>query len=209
MNASTIFWNWFKENEELFTSIESPDGEIGGELKARLETVHEDLTFEIGGWSENQKGELIISAGGLKGAFPAVQELVKVAPDLRHWTVIPFIPPTPVEHLREAGFRLECNGVVVQVKICDDFFFRWKKDGEKIGVELHIRGYEENDAWGSVSFVVLDHLLGEYDVVTQLGWIDRVVLEEQNRNDLLPILELKKIVEQNKAASGIDRCFDP
>ncbi len=201
------FWNWFKENERFFTSIKSADDEIANELKKRLELLHENLTFEIGGWSENQKGDFIISAGGMKDAFPAVQKLVKSAPELQYWTVIPFVPPTPEEHLCSGTVHMEYDGVTVEVSIGDDFFFRWEQDGKKIGVELHIRNYEKHNAWDSVTFVVLDHLLGEYDVVTQLGWIELVALEEKNRDRVLPILELKKIVEKNKSASNFDACF--
>src|SRR5438128_2325080 len=87
------FWNWFVRQEELFTF--DPDNETEREklfdrLAIELQKIHPNLTFEFG--PNEPRREFIISADGIKRAFPAVASLVEAAPPLDRWQVIAFRP---------------------------------------------------------------------------------------------------------------------
>jgi hypothetical protein len=76
--AQQAFWEWFRANEQtMFELGDAQDGRFD-EPADRLRMVDEDLTFELGPKREDKR-ELIVSAGGIKRAFPAVLELVAVA----------------------------------------------------------------------------------------------------------------------------------
>ena len=83
MTPPAQFWNWFIHREpELFNfnaTHESEREAIFSEIASQLHKVDPDLTFEIGP-NGQRKREFIISAGGIKRAFPAVVSLVGAAP---------------------------------------------------------------------------------------------------------------------------------
>ena len=79
-----------------------------------------------------------------------------------------------------------------------DVFFRYGKDNGKIGIELNIRGYQDNNDWGTAAFILLDTILGEYDTEMNLSWIERKELNESESIKLLPITDLPKIMTDYK-----------
>jgi hypothetical protein len=67
------------------SSIADFDEEIFDNLATRLQRVDPRLTFELG--SKSSQRDFIISAGGIKSSFPAVQSLANSAPQLPRWNV--------------------------------------------------------------------------------------------------------------------------
>jgi len=47
-------------------------------------------------------------------------------------------------------------------------------------------------------FVLLDSLVGEYDAVTEIDWLEWVELDEQEEEELFPFVELRKLVDERK-----------
>ena len=76
------FWKWFASNEARLFSFERDQEAIFDELGAEMHRVNSDLTFEFGP-VQNGKREFVISAGGIKSAFPAVKALYRSAPELK------------------------------------------------------------------------------------------------------------------------------
>jgi hypothetical protein len=79
------------------------EGAVAGwRVAAELHKIDPRLTFELGVSIEPH--ELIISAGGLRDAFPTVKRLVSAAPPIAGWRFIAFsssMPPvsaTPTTH---------------------------------------------------------------------------------------------------------------
>src|SRR5688500_16970121 len=85
------FWDWFAANSHRFVNVERDQEVLFGELRRQLSRIHPSLTFEFGP-QRDQRRELVISADGIKDAFPAVQRLVAAAPDLSDWRIIAFRP---------------------------------------------------------------------------------------------------------------------
>jgi hypothetical protein len=130
------------------------------ELKLRLNKINEDLTFEFGPISENKQREFIISDDGIKKSFPDVIKLVKEAPKLSNFKIIAFRQP----HINFT--QINFKDIQIDFK---DVFFRYGKDNGKIGIELNIRGYQDNNDWGTAAFILLDMILGEYDTEMNLS----------------------------------------
>ena len=70
------FWNWFRESEDAVFHIERDQKTTLSAIAGHLSVVDSALTFEIGPISGGKR-EFIITAGGLKRMFPAVQALVE------------------------------------------------------------------------------------------------------------------------------------
>ena len=89
------FWAWFSENSDTVFAFEKDQHAVEELIAAELHKVHPHLTFEIGPDVEDVR-ELIISADGFKDAIPAVEEVVKQAPQSKQWKVVAFRQPVPM-----------------------------------------------------------------------------------------------------------------
>lgn len=159
------FWKWFGKNESRLYENERNREAIFDELSAQMAKVNPDLTFEFGPVMPNGKRDFVVSAGGIKTAFPAVEALVSKAPSLRRWQIIKFRPR------RSTLNDLEYGGLHVRV---DDVRYLLAKDGEKVGIVLFMKGYdkERHSTFGNIGYLFLDEALGEYAVETQVGFIE-------------------------------------
>ncbi len=135
MMAQEEFWNWFIAHEpELFDFDPNQVAErerIFGELQGELQKVDPDLTFEFG--PNEPRREFVISAGGIKRAFPAVVSLVDAVPALGRWKVIAFRPRRPVNIVEFQGKRIDPHEV--QFSLLDN--------GKIPGIYLFIPGFRE------------------------------------------------------------------
>ena len=132
-SAEAGFWTWFQANEDAYFKLdprdESSRERLFDELSAQLEQVDPDLTFEFGPVVDGRR-DFVISAAGIKRAFPAVESLAKQAPNLPHWRVIAFRPRRhPVNNLEFANLKLDPRKVFVQLS----------PDGDKTGLVVYMR----------------------------------------------------------------------
>jgi hypothetical protein len=159
-----VFWRWFQANEARVFDFEKDREHTFDELSKEIHKVHPDLTFELGP-NKDGKREFVISADGIKEAFPAVIALADAAPALPRWKIIKFRPR------RDFQSPVTLNGLTIspgQVK------FTIEPDGEKVGITLFIEGYSpaERVRYAGVIYLMLDQALGEYDVETKVGAIE-------------------------------------
>jgi hypothetical protein len=159
------FWNWFIQHEvELFNF--DPDQEIEreklfDELATQLQKVSRNLTFEFG--PKGPTREFVISAAGIKSAFPAVVRLAEAAPGLDRWQITAFRPR------RAPVMTIEIGDNSVDPR---DVQFSLLNNGKMAGIYLFIPGFREDDvAFKQIGYLLLDEALGEYDVETRLGLI--------------------------------------
>jgi hypothetical protein len=158
------FWKWFEANETRLFSFEKNQEVIFDELSAQLELVSADLTFEFGPVA-NGRREFVISAGGIKAAFPYVEKLYDKAPSLPRWVWIKYRPRRlPINDLNYGGKSVKA----------DDVRFLLAKDDDKVGIVLFFDGYneEEKGVVGQIGYLFLDEALGEYSVETKVGFIE-------------------------------------
>ena len=180
------FWVWFTENELRLRKAAEADAQAvveGDPMNAELEKVHPGLLFELSQQTIDGKQEIIISADGNREVFPAVKALVQAAPPLEHWHVTAFRQPWS-----ELDFELAMGDVVLSPQTV---FYRSAPDGKKLGITIYLPGdLSEQDPAKLASFILLDHILGEYDVETRLGSIEWAVLP-QDTGELTPLAELR------------------
>lgn len=177
------FWKWFQKNEDRLYSNEQNQEVIFNELDVQLSKVNSDLTFEFGPILPNGKRDFVVSAGGIKTAFPAVEALVNNAPNLNRWEIIKFRPRRATLH------NLQYGGIEVNV---EDVRYLLAKDGEKVGIVLFIKGYDKEKelVFGNIGYLFLDEAIGEYAVETNVGFIEFHGYESKYFQNSLPLTEL-------------------
>lgn len=190
------FWNWFIANEHTFyygTEEDSLRDELFLELDTKIKEISSDLTFEFSPILEGELKQLTISADGLKEAFPAVIELIKQAPKHPHWEFIAFR-----QRVDSMDLSIEMGDVKMEMS---DIYFRFAEVGDTLGLELNIRNFKDSEQEKLAVFILLDSLIGEYDVVTQVGWIEWKALDESKIDVLSPFAALRDLIDKRKEKS--------
>jgi len=180
MTSEQAFWKWFVAHEDELLDLESDRERLFGSLHERLNQVHPDLVFEFG--PRAKRREFVISAGGLRNAFPAVSSLVAAAPRLDRWRITGFRPRrTPINQVR---LGQECIDPA-------DVEFSLLTDDSAIGLRLFIPGFREgNKAMKHIAYLMLDEALGEYDVETKVGLIQMLPSNSHPTAERYPLAEL-------------------
>ena len=184
-----VFWDWFVKHQNDYYS-DNIDESLFDKLNIQLNKIDSNLTFEFSPIHDNGIKELIISAAGLKESFPSVIKLVDKAPKIDKWKIVAFRQRLPLDYdsVQLGDFRLSY----------DDIYFRYSKDSDKIGIELNIRNYNDSLEFNQSIYLLLDGLLGEYDVETKISWIERKKLEESMIDKLYKFVDLREMVDNIK-----------
>ena len=180
------FWKWFQKNETSLFSFETNQAVVFDRLGTEMKKVNESLTFEFGP-VENGKREFVISADGIKAAFPAVEQLYVSAPKLNRWVFVKF-------RQRRAPMDIEYDGVKVKAA---DVYCTVEPDRGKAGITVFIKGYEtdKHKTYGGIAFLILDQSLGEYDVETKVGFVEVKPFSAESTLERKPIQEVTKIFD--------------
>jgi len=200
-SASQInaFWAWFAKNEAQYrTQAHQPSGispDLRNALSVRLGRVHPDLTFELGAPASGP-AELIISGDGLRVMIPIVQSVVAGAPVLPEWRIIAFRPRVA----DPMAINLRWG---TQIFAPADIWFHHRIEGGQLDLELfHLAADEDRpEEIAGPMFILLDTMLGEYDVMTGIRYLDfRTLPADPAAAGLRPFRELREIFDQAKAA---------
>ncbi|MFB4324733.1 hypothetical protein [Priestia megaterium] len=183
------FWSWFEKNsEEYFQLDENNYDLLFNKLGLQLSKYHKDLTFEFSVEMNQGKREFIISAEGMVSAFPAVIKLVEEAPSLEKFNVVAF------RQRQDSEQEIYFEDIVLNT---EDIFFTYREDKQMdcLDIVIYIKGYsEENDQFIAAAFIMLDSLIGEYDVGVKLGEINFEPYQEEKEAE--PILNLVSLVDK-------------
>ncbi|WP_339839912.1 hypothetical protein [uncultured Flavobacterium sp.] len=185
------FWNWFEKNQETYYSeIENLEirEKIFNELSKNLKKINEDLVFEFSPIHENKIREFTISAEGIKDLFPVVEKLIEKAPKLKNWKFNAFRQRIPGDE-----FEIQYGDLKIGYS---DIYYRSEDDNGKLGIELNIRNFDGKGQTQNAIYILLDGLIGEYDVTTKIGWIEWVKLDENEKENLKPIIELRNEIDK-------------
>jgi hypothetical protein len=153
------FWLAFLRSEEALFAGEPPGEELG-RLTGR---VHPDLELDIGPVVSGVRN-LVISAGGIREAFPSVEALARGAPPLRRWNVVRY------RQRHSATGTIAFQGLSLSP---GSIRFEISPGGPGSGIVLFMPGYTsgEHSRYMALALMMLDALLGEFDVEMKLGSI--------------------------------------
>ena len=182
------FWAWFTVNEERYFHFENNQDELFASLNSHLKKIDQNLTFEFGPVT-NSKREFILSCEGIASSAKSVLALTSADPALPRWRVIAFRQRRKTDWVEMDSKRL----------LLKDIHFTYAfNQNNLIDVKLYLKGYSET-THGSLMFLALDTLLGEYDVMTRLGNIEFMRPPSTSVPDLMALPELVKLVDSRKS----------
>lgn len=185
------FWRWFERNEDRTFRFEEDQEAIFDEIRKEIRRVDPDLCFEISGEKEGKR-EFVVSAGGIRTAFPSVSALCNAKPQLPRWIVIPFRQRmTQIMSIEIGGIKVDPDGVTIS----------HAEDGGKIAVIVYIPGVNNFGAQDKIPFqqamyLMLDQAVGEFEVETKISSIELADPSEHPDLARVPIAELPNIVDQ-------------
>jgi len=183
------FWSWFEKNSEDYFQLDEKNYDLlFNKLGLQLSKYHKDLTFEFSVEISQGKRDFIISAEGMISAFAAVIKLVEEAPTLEKFNIVAF------RQRQNSEQEIYFEGIVLNT---EDIFFTYREDKQMncLDIVIYIKGYrEENDQFIAATFIMLDSLIGEYDVGVKLGEINFEPYQEEK--EAQPILNLVSLVDK-------------
>jgi hypothetical protein len=174
-DKETKFWKWFVHNEaRLFVELDPNNPKLDSaieELHSRLRKVQKHLVCEV--MLAEPKKILALSPKGIRAGIPLVESLHAKAPSLPRWEIVKFKQRKP--HNEDFKIRFADRELT-----SDAVRYRFTAQKDRVGIELLFAGYEEQflDVYQNVGFIMLDSMLGEYDVMTKVGAIDFLPLPE-------------------------------
>jgi hypothetical protein len=157
------FWTWFESNEAALFDFEADQERIFDQIGTELHKIDPALTFEFGPKS-NGRREFVISADGIRSAFPKVEALYAAAPTLPRWKFIKFRPRRTAADIAYGGVSVKAQSVLVAVEPA----------GSKVNITIFIPGYTTAayKTYMAITFLLLDQALGEYDVEMRVANIE-------------------------------------
>jgi hypothetical protein len=178
---------WFRAHETALFEVVTAKEPVCDELSAELQKVHKDLTFEFGP-VESDRREFVLSAGGIRDAFPAVMALARAAPSLSRWTIIRFRPARP------DGVIVKIGGVELDARSVE---FLAGPDGTRTGLTISVPGYKvtPDKVYEQAGYLLLDRMLGEYSVEMGVGFIRFIDPERRPRGQWRPLTRVNEAVK--------------
>jgi len=186
------FWNWVIENNaelENFIKSNHDDYSIYYQLTNRIKEYNSFLFPEMT-LTKNNEVVLIITPDGMSEGILPTENLYNSKPELENWIIKKF---------RQASdeIKLNYNGVEFpssDIKIIPELD---KKRG-KINIQVYIRNMNSDiENHQALSFLYLDHILGEYNTITRVGYISFFHLDnDKNVKNSISVLELRKMIEK-------------
>lgn len=185
--SQKTFWQWFDAHQDELFDFEADQERIFDELSEQLTQIHPKLTFEFGPLKAGRR-EFVISADGIREAFPAVSSLVAEAPKLDRWLITAFRPRrTPINSVQIGETRVDPRDVEFSLLI----------KGSGIAIQLFIPGLKIDDVTlKQIAYIMLDDALGEYDVETKVGPIQMLPSESPSTTRRYPFTELPALFDQ-------------
>ena len=186
------FWNLFKANDkQIYEDFENNNIENIEELLEQARQIEPNVLVEIF-LSEEGKNQLIVSADGIRENIKSVEKVVEAAPELKHWEVVAF---------RQRLTETELNDFELQIDdykwTVNDFWFEPITEEGNLDIIVYHDDYSEENSEGFVmaGFLLLDNVIGEYDVMTKLRYVDFAKRDDQIKDSTLPLIKLSDYVD--------------
>ena len=183
----SAFWRWFRDHETALQAMHTSQEPIAEQLIAELHKIDSHLTIEVQA-TAGPRRDLIISADGVREAFPAVRRLVALAPSSQKWNIIGFRPRSGAPTIEIGDVTLKASAVWFRVDR--------RLPGGPLDLTFFVAGVAPERAMQAF-YLLLDATLGEFDVETRLRKIDLLPAPaDPTRQGLLPLSRLTAVVDQ-------------
>lgn len=184
------FWNWFTSNKkklEMFIDSDHSDYSIYELLTKKMRAYNNEIVPELTK-TEDNKYVLIITPDGIKAGIEPTKALAAAKPAIDHWIIKKFRQPCD-------EITLELNGLTY---LSSDIEIIPQIDQEKevVNIDVFIKNMDRDPKkYQHLSFLYLDHILGEFNMLTKVGYIEFHHIDEDKRIDnSLTLLQLRELI---------------
>jgi hypothetical protein len=187
------FWDWFIANKkkiENFIDSEHNDYSMYNLLTKKMRAYHDEIVPELTK-TKDDKYVLIITPDGIKAGIEPTKALAAAKPHIDNWIVEKFRQPCDEITLEFKGVTYPSSDIEVVAE------FDSKK--EVANIEMFIRNMNKDPInYKNLAFLYLDHILGEFNVLTKIGYIEFHNLD-QNKSvkDSMNLLRLRELIAEN------------
>jgi len=186
------FWSWVSKNKtelENFIISKEKDYTIYNQLTKEMKEYDTTLFPEM---TLTKKNEivLIITPDGMSEGILPTEKLYDSRPKLDNWIIKKFRQATDEVSLNYDGIEFPSSDIKIVPEL--------DEKRKKINIKIYIKNMNSNpDKHKALSFLYLDHILGEYNTITKVGYIDFFDLETYKSDAKeISILELRKLIEK-------------
>lgn len=192
-NPEEKFWNWFILNKvkiEKFMDSELRDYSIYNKLTDQIKKYNDILVPELTK-TEDDKYVLIITPDGLKEGVEPTKKLAEANPGIDNWVIAKFRQPTDKITLNFKGLEFPSSDIEILPHI--------DHEKEVVDIDVFIRNMnKDKELYQSLAFLYFDHILGEFNSITKVGYIDFHHLDEDKKvQDSITLLELRNLIAEN------------
>lgn len=185
------FWDWFIQNKsriERFMDSDHSDYAIYNVLSAKIQNYNKFLFPELTK-TDDGKYVLIITPDGRKDGVTAIKKLGESHPDLENWIVKKFRQPNDHIDLNFDGLEYPSSHIEIIPEI--------DSQKEVVNIQIFIRNMNRDPKkHQTLAFLYLDHILGEFNTITKVGYIDFHHLDDNMKvKDSITLLDLRKLIE--------------
>ncbi|APX99745.1 hypothetical protein BWR22_05285 [Lacinutrix venerupis] len=186
------FWNWVSKNKvelENFINSDQEDYTIYNQLTREMKKYNSVLFPEMT-LTEKDEVVLIITPDGMPEGVLPTEKLYDSKPKLDNWIIKKFRHATDEIGLNYDGIEYPSSDIEIIPEL--------DKERGKINIKVFIKNMNSDvNRHQALSFLYLDHILGEYNTITKIGYIDFYNLEKgKSLENGISILELRKLIEK-------------
>lgn len=184
------FWNWFLSNKkkiEKFVDSNHSDYSVYELLTKKMRAYHDEIVPELTK-TKDDKYVLIITPDGIKAGIEPTIALAAAKPDIENWIVEKFRQPSDEITLEWDGLTYPSSDIEIAAKI--------NHEKEVVDITVFIRNMNKDEKkYQNLAFLYLDHILGEFNVLTKVGYIEFSNLDQDKREkDSLSMLQLRELI---------------
>lgn len=179
--AADAFWCCFLEKEDAYFQMDLP--ELLDALARLMEAHAPALAMEVSGDRDDSERELILTAHGDKAQFHSLEVLQRATPNLKRFSsVIAFR-----QRMNDPDFGINMDQMELLAKDIQVALF---SDRGLVGLELAFArtiSSAQMEQAKHMAFIMLDHVIGEYDFAVRVGFVefvDQVSQSAENRCSL-------------------------
>jgi len=186
------FWNYFLKNKkslEEFINSDLSDYTSFNKLTDNIRKYSSLLFSEI---TQNEKGKfvLIITPDGNPDGIPDATKLFESKPEIENWVVEKFRQPKDSLQFEYDGLKYPSSDIEILLEV--------DNEREKVNLQVFIRNMDlDKEKYQTMAWLYLDNILGEYNSITKIGYIDFYNLENEKKvKDGISILELRESMDK-------------
>lgn len=184
------FWDWFIANKkkiEKFIDSDHSDYSVYHLLTKKMNTYHDKIVPELTK-TKDDKYVLIITPDGIKSGIEPTKTLAAAKPDIDNWIVEKFRQPCDETTLELNGVTYPSSDIEIVPKI--------DPEKEEVHIYVFIRSMDKDPKkYQHLAFLYLDHILGEYNMLTRVGYIEFKHLDEgKSVKDSITLLQLRELI---------------